>query len=220
MVPHDPGVVTNDSPPAAKVAFYLREFAARQDVYAYYWENQRKGTRNWSPKLRDQYGKGPIWERGPLPLTTDVIAAHLNPNFDLFIGLYPLLPDSTCWWLAADFDGAQAMLDAHAYVKAASSLRVPCGLEISQSGRGAHVWTFFEAPVPAAEARAMGTAAGQLRPAVPKPGHGASHVRSARKPDRGASERTTQEGTRHHAVYRFGDVGTIRRSMGILVEQA
>ena len=83
LVPHDPGVVTNDSPTAVKVAVYLREFAARQDVYAYYWENQRKGTRNWSPKLRDQYGKGPIWERGPLPLTTDVIAAHLNPNFDL-----------------------------------------------------------------------------------------------------------------------------------------
>ena len=42
--------------------------------------------------------------------------------------------------------------------KAAASLGVPCGLEISQSGRGAHVWTFFTSPVPAADARAMGTA--------------------------------------------------------------
>lgn len=50
------------------------------------------------------------------------------------------------------------MLDAHAYVKSAASLGVPCGLEISQSGRGAHVWTFFTGPVPATDARAMGTA--------------------------------------------------------------
>ena len=158
LVPNDPGVVTNDSAPEVKVAFYARQFAARSDIFAYHWENQRKGTKGWSPKARDQYGKRPIWERGPLPLTADVIAGHLNPNFDLFMGLYPLLPDDTCWWLAADFDGSQAMLDAHAYVKAAASLGVPCGLEISQSGKGAHVWTFFTAPVPAASARAMGTA--------------------------------------------------------------
>ena len=50
------------------------------------------------------------------------------------------------------------MLDAHAYTKAASSLGVPCALEISRSGRGAHVWTFFTSPTPAADARAMGTA--------------------------------------------------------------
>ncbi|MCL2490673.1 MAG: DEAD/DEAH box helicase [Propionibacteriaceae bacterium] len=171
LVPNDPGVVTNGSPPQVKVAFYSRQFAARQDVYAYYWENLRKGTRNWSPKARDQYSKRPIWERGPLPLTADVIAKHLNPNFDLFMGLYPLLPDDTCWWLAADFDGPQAMLDAHAYVKAAASLGVPCGLEISQSGKGAHVWTFFTAPVRAADARALGTAcihrAMALRGAMP-----------------------------------------------------
>lgn len=49
------------------------------------------------------------------------------------------------------------MLDDHAYVKAAASLGVPCGLEISQSGRGAHVWTFFTTPVPAVDARAMRT---------------------------------------------------------------
>ena len=62
-----------------------------------------------------------------------VVARHLSDT-DLFIGFYPLLPDATRRWLAADFDGAQAMLDAHAYVKAAASLGVPCGLEISQSG--------------------------------------------------------------------------------------
>ncbi len=157
LAPADPGLVTNSSPPEAKLALYMRLFAARRDVYAYYWENPRKRTKGWSPATRDRFGRGSVWDRRPLPLTADVIARHLSDT-DLFIGLYPLLPDATCWWVAADFDGPQAMLDAHAYAKAAASLGVPCGLEISQSGRGAHVWTFFTEPAPAADARAMGTA--------------------------------------------------------------
>ena len=158
LAPSDPGLVTNASPPEVKLALYARLFAARRDVYARYWENQRRGTKGWSPVVRDPFRKGSLWDRRPLPLTPDVLASHLRSDDELFIGLYPLLPDATCWWLAADFDGPQAMLDAHAYVKAATSLGVPCGLEISQSGKGAHAWTFFTSPVPAADARAMGTA--------------------------------------------------------------
>ena len=158
LAPSDPGLVTNSSPPEMKLALYARLFAARTDVYARYWENPRKDTKGWSPVVRDPFRKGSLWDRRPLPLTTGVLAAHLRSDDDLFIGLYPLLPDATCWWITADFDGPQAMLDAHAYVKAATSLGVPCGLEISQSGRGAHVWTFFTSRVPAADARAVGTA--------------------------------------------------------------
>lgn len=158
LAPSDPGLVTNASPTEVKLALYAQLFAARRDVYARYWENPRKGTKGWSPAVRDSFGKGSLWDRRPLPLTNEVLEAHLRSGNELFIGLYPLLPDGNCWWLAADFDGPQAMLDAHAYVKAAASLGVPCGLEISQSGRGAHVWTFFTSPVPAADARAMGTA--------------------------------------------------------------
>lgn len=158
LAPSDPGLVTDASPPAAKLALYLRLFAARRDVYAHYWENSRKRTTGWSPATRDRFGKGSLWDRRPLPLTDAVVADHLRKDTDTFIGLYPLLADATCWWLAADFDGPQAMLDAHAYVKAAASLGVPCAVEISQSGRGAHAWTFFTAPVAASDARAMGTA--------------------------------------------------------------
>jgi hypothetical protein len=57
----------------------------------------------------------------------------------------------------ADFDGPAAMLDALAYVKAARANGVPAALELSQSGRGAHVWVFFTDKVPAAMARAVGT---------------------------------------------------------------
>jgi superfamily II DNA or RNA helicase len=158
LIPPDPGLVTQNSPNSAKVALFANRFAARTDVYAAYWESTKRGTKGWSPVVRDRFSRRPLWDRRPLPLTMEVIASHLNPRQDLFLGLYPLLPDATCHWVAVDFDGGQAMLDAHAYVKAASSLGVPTGLEVSQSGRGAHVWTFFTAPVPAADARTLGTA--------------------------------------------------------------
>jgi len=90
-----------------------------------------------------------------LPLTPDVVAAHLAG--EVFIGFYPLLSGNQCHWLAADFDGLTAMLDALAYVKAARSRGIPAALELSQSGRGAHVWILFSGAVPAATARAIGT---------------------------------------------------------------
>jgi superfamily II DNA or RNA helicase len=158
LVPPDPGVVTNQSSTHDKLALFADRFAARRDVYAAYWENPRKGLKGWSPVVQDRFTRGSLWDRKPKPLTLDVMADHLGTTSPLFMGLYPLLPDATCHWLAADFDGRQAMLDAHAYVKAAASLGVPCGLEVSQSGRGAHVWTFFTQPVTAGDARAMGTA--------------------------------------------------------------
>ena len=92
---------------------------------------------------------------GHLRLTVRVVGAHLSG--DVFIGLYPLLTDNTCRFLVADFDGQAAMLDALAYVKAARANGVPAALELSQSGRGAHVWVFFADKVPAAVARAVGT---------------------------------------------------------------
>ena len=83
---------------------------------------------------------------------------------EVHLGLYPLLAGDACHWLAADFDGAAAMLDALAYVKAARALGVPAAFEISRSGTGAHVWAFFDGPVPAGRARALGM--GLLREAI------------------------------------------------------
>ena len=91
-----------------------------------------------------------------LPLTRAVIAAHLAEN-DVFIGLYPLTKDNSCRFLVADFDGPTAMIDALAYVKAARADGVPAAVELSKSGRGAHVWVFFAGPVAGATARLVGT---------------------------------------------------------------
>ena len=101
-------------------------------------------------------------------------------------GLYPLGDDDTCWWVAADFDKEPAMLDALAYMKAARAYQVPAALEVSQSGRGAHVWIFFAFSTSAATARTIATnllgEAFQLRGSM----HPSSYDRPGRWPgDRG-----------------------------------
>jgi hypothetical protein len=71
-------------------------------------------------------------------LTTDVLAAHLKG--DAHVGLYPLLDGDRCWWLAADFDGQDALTKALMYVKAGRAFGVPVALEVSRSGVGVHAW--------------------------------------------------------------------------------
>jgi superfamily II DNA or RNA helicase len=158
-----PGSVDASSPPQTKVEFYLALFGARRDVYAVRWENARSGKSGWMPAVEGGWRKGGrSSDHRYLPLTPDVLAAHLTG--DIHIGLYPMLPgDQTCW-LAADFDGPAAMLDALAYLKAARAAGAPAALEVSRSGVGAHVWIFFTDPVSAATARLVGT--GLVREAI------------------------------------------------------
>ena len=157
-----PGPVSARSPNSAKVAFFAALFGARRDTYALFWENRRLGTSGWVPAVAGGWRKSSRDSARYLPLTPAVIAAHLRG--DERIGLYPILPGDVCCWLAADFDGPTAMLDALAYLKAARAVEAPAALEISKSGVGAHVWIFFTDPVPAATARQMGT--GLVREAI------------------------------------------------------
>jgi len=158
-----PGSMDARSQPQQKVQFYAALFGARTDVYAVRWENTRSGKSGWMPAVEGGWRKGskPADQRY-LPLTPEVLAAHLTG--DVHIGLYPMLPgDQTCW-LAADFDGPAAMLDALAYLKAARAAGAPAAVEVSRSGVGAHVWIFFTDPIPAATARQVGT--GLVREAI------------------------------------------------------
>ena len=158
-----PGPVHAGSSAAEKVAFFGALFGARTDVYALRWENHRTGKAGWLPAVRGGWRRGVRHqEREYLPLTADVVTAHLSGEAHL--GLYPLLDGDRCWWLAADFDGPAATLDALTFLKAARAAGVPAGLEVSLSGVGAHVWVFFASPVPAELARRLGT--GLLREAM------------------------------------------------------
>ena len=158
-----PGLVDDGSAPPEKVAFYAALFAARPDVYATRFDNPRTGKSGWIPAVRGGWRKGTRHEdRDYLPLTPTVIAAHLKG--EVHLGLYPLLDGDRCWWLAADFDGQEAIFDALMYVKAGRAIGVPVALEVSRSGIGAHAWTFFTSPVQAELARRLGT--GLLREAM------------------------------------------------------
>lgn len=77
---------------AAKVALYRALFAGREDVFAYRWANVATGEKGWAPRRVPGSAKE---DAQFLPLTHQVIAEHLTDSPQA-IGLYVLLPDSTC----------------------------------------------------------------------------------------------------------------------------
>ncbi|MGB9112274.1 MAG: DEAD/DEAH box helicase family protein [Acidimicrobiales bacterium] len=146
--------VDHTSSPAEKVALFRSLFRGREDVYAIRWENARTGKHGWSPAVRGGAANARRPDRELLPLTDDVVTGHLRGEIE--IGMYPLLRDDHCAFLACDFDGASSVLDALAFRDAATASGVPSAIERSRSGAGAHVWIFFAQPVLAADARRIG----------------------------------------------------------------
>src|SRR5438034_7732456 len=96
-----------------------------------------------------------------LPVTDEVIRWHLSGRDDVgqpFVaGVYPMLLDETCLFLAVDFDKRDWLEDSTAFIETCRSMDLSTALERSRSGRGGHVWLFFEEAVPAALARKLGS---------------------------------------------------------------
>ncbi len=148
------GPVTAGSPEADKVRLYMDLFRTRTDVFALRWENAAEGKSGWVPAVPGGWRKWMDRESANYTtLTPAEVEGHLRGR--QHIGLYPLTARDTCFFVAADFDGDAAMLDALAYIKAARYRNIPAALEVSQSGRGAHVWIFFTQEVPAESARGL-----------------------------------------------------------------
>ncbi|MDF1554060.1 MAG: DEAD/DEAH box helicase family protein [Deferrisomatales bacterium] len=147
------------------MALFQSLFRGRDDLYAIRWES-KAGKSGYSPACSNEWVTGicekprvkcgDCAQRVFLPLDGETIEAHLRGTKT--IGVYPLLEDETCWFLAADFDKAEWQDDARAFGRAAQELDVPVAVERSRSGRGAHVWAFFSHPVPARLARELGSA--------------------------------------------------------------
>ena len=148
------GDINGDSPAEAKIAFFRSLFLGREDVYALRWESARTGKKGWSPAVVGGWANTKKPGRAYLPLDYGVVESHLAGESHL--GLYPLRRGDECRLLACDFDGKGWVLDALAYLDAAAAVGVPVALERSRSGEGAHTWTFFSGPVPAASARRLG----------------------------------------------------------------
>lgn len=150
---------------AEKIALFRRLFRGRADVYPQRWDSA-KGTSGYAPACGNEWRPGICHkpkvkcgdcnQRLLLPITDRVIFDHLAGKQT--VGIYPLLTDDTCYFLAADFDEADWREDAQGFMQSCRELQIPAALEISRSGNGAHVWIFFADPVPAREARLLGAA--------------------------------------------------------------
>ena len=147
-----------------KIALFRLLFRGRKEVFPLLWTNRRTGRQGYAPACGNEWVRG-VCEKPEvrcgecpnqafLPVTGRVIRDHLQGRH--VAGVYPLLADDTCWFLAVDFDKGDWKGDVAAFRDAAEAERLPVAVERSRSGRGAHAWFFFDSPVPAAEARALG----------------------------------------------------------------
>lgn len=92
-----------------------------------------------------------LQEKSYLPFDDEQIQKHLNGGHQA--GIYPLLKDNTSWFIAADFDKENWIEECRIFLKACRNKAIPACLERSRSGKGGHVWIFFEQPYPAIRSR-------------------------------------------------------------------
>ena len=160
----DVNAVTHVSDSEAKIALFRTLFRGREDVYAVRWENSDgragympKADRDWKayyasrPEDRRKVDRK---TRSFRPLTDEVIRQHLTGEGT--VGVYPLLLNETCWFLAVDLDKKTWQDDATAFLNTCQESDVPAALERSRSGNGGHVWIFFDRAISAMTARKLG----------------------------------------------------------------
>jgi len=168
--------LTHQATPYQKVALFQSLFRGRTDVYPMRWENRTTNKAGYAPACANEWVRGvcgkPRVKCGDCPqqaflaVTDAVLERHLRG--DIVAGVYPLLPDNTCHFVAADFDGDGWAADSAAFLQVCQAHHVPAARERSRSGVGAHVWIFFQNAVEALRARQLATAllsaAMELRP--------------------------------------------------------
>jgi superfamily II DNA or RNA helicase len=90
----------------------------------------------------------------------NAVEKHLTGK--LTIGVYPMLPDETCRFLAFDFDGKEhtweeLLRDVSAIRDVCVEKNISMAVERSRSGKGIHFWIFFSGSIPASTARKFGS---------------------------------------------------------------
>lgn len=163
-------IITNESSPDAKIALFLSLFRGRPDVYPLRFENRRTGKAGYAPVCANEWVRGvcekPRIKCADCPhrrffaVTSEAIRFHLSGRDEhgrsFVMGVYPMLLDETCYFLAADFDKQSWQEDAGAFLETCHQLGVTAAIERSRSGNGGHVWIFFEHAIPATLARKLG----------------------------------------------------------------
>src|ERR1051326_18828 len=162
--------VDHHSSPEAKIALFRSLFRGREDVYPRRFESRRTGKSGYGPACGNEWVRGLCEKprvkcaacphRRFLPVTDEVVRCHLSGHDDqgrdFVMGVYPMLLDETCFFLAADFDKASWREDAAVFLRTCAQSHLPAALERSRSGNGGHVWMFFAEAIPAVLARKLG----------------------------------------------------------------
>ena len=150
-------------------------FKGREDVFARRWFSKTTGKSGYQPVCINEWKQGICDKkkyrcvicpnRNFAPLTTQDMYRHLEGKDEYccdVVGLYAIMQDNNCAFLCADFDDKNCKYgykeDVLAYVGVCREWLIPYAIERSRSGNGAHVWIFFEAPLPASKARRLGNA--------------------------------------------------------------
>ncbi len=144
------------------IQLFKSVFTGREDVFAVRWE---KGSKSgympayfYDPyRYRAHKMSGGTFQnysdKEYLPFTEKEVEKHLNG--EQHIGVYPLLKDNTSWFIVADFDKVNWVEDCKKYINACNEKGIHAYLERSRSGKGGHVWIFFEQPYPAIKSRQL-----------------------------------------------------------------
>lgn len=156
-----------------KVKLFRSIFKGREDVFAKRWYSdvtKKSGyqpvcEREWNSEFcnKRKYKCTECPNRLFASLTDEHIYNHLagKDNFGRdVVGVYPIMSDNTCNFLCTDFDDKSCehgfQNDVLAFVGICKEWEIPCYIERSRSGNGAHVWIFFETPITATKARKLG----------------------------------------------------------------
>lgn len=136
-------------------------FQKQDGKRAYYvWCQQRK--KGPCPKLKNKnFQCSACHFQKFQPLNDQVIFDHLrgfnDRHQEAFYGIYPITAENTVYFLVFDFDKKEWKKEVTALIRSVEEFQIEPLLELSQSGKGCHVWFFFETAVTAKQARKLGT---------------------------------------------------------------
>lgn len=163
---HVPATPIQPAPqsPEEKVRLFGSLFRGRTDVFPTRFVSKKTGKAGYAPACTNKFVRG-VCElpkvkcsecpnQAFVPVDDAALLAHFRGRH--VMGVYPLLEDETCWFLAVDFDKGTWRDDVLAFLAACRQVGAPAAVERSRSGNGGHVWFFFQEPVPAGTARRMG----------------------------------------------------------------